>query len=432
MTKSSKWGELSTHDPSIIKTNGYFYVYSTDASYDFSLPSGVQIRRSKDLIHWEYRGTAFENYGEECKEAVKYARLNADKNHGFWAPDIIKTNGIYRLYFSASTFGSSRSCISMAESENPEGPFSFKGIVIASQENNIQEGNAIDPGILEDHNGNLYMVYGSFFGGIFIVELDKKTGFLKDTKQKPIRLLGGKMAAVEGPVIRYIAESGYYYLFLSYGSLSSDYNIRVGRAKEITGPYFDADGKELSLLSKQNEEEIGTKVMGGFTFASHTNPPVGESVMAPGHNGLYVEGNDYFIVHHARSYAMPEHWFIMNIRRFAVNRYGWPVIFPHRYNGEFLTEIDLENGEYALVRHGKDNNARPHVSSEVILQNGKIDGSVKGTFQCYEDYRISLVMDGKEYDGVIIQQYDRKHQKSVQAISAMSQDGFAVWLSTQL
>ena len=246
------WGELNTHDPSIIRVDDRYYVFSTDASYGDLHQSGVQVRVSDDLITWEYLGAAFENYAEECAEAVAYAGLNTEKGHGFWAPDILRHGDGYRLYFSASTFGSSRSCIALAEADRPEGPYTYKGIVISSEANAVKNPNCIDPGITVAEDGRMYMVYGSFFGGIFIAELNPDTGFLLEAEE-PVRIAGGQHASIEGPVIRYLPETGYYYLFVSYGSLSSDYNIRVARSESITGPYLDAAGNDMKNLAPGNE-----------------------------------------------------------------------------------------------------------------------------------------------------------------------------------
>lgn len=47
------------------------------------------------------------------------------------------------------------------------------------------------------------------------------------------RLLGGGHKSIEGPYILYDEESGYYYLFVSYGSLTREggYQMRVFRSK---------------------------------------------------------------------------------------------------------------------------------------------------------------------------------------------------------
>lgn len=431
MKNPAQWGELNTHDPSIIKDGDTYYVFSTDASYGDIHKSGVQIRTSKDLITWLYAGTAFENYAGECAEAVRHAKLDTANNQGFWAPDILRAGDVYRLYFSASTFGSSRSCISLAESGTPEGPYEFKGIVVKSDENALNGANAIDPAVIEDGNGRMYMSYGSFFGGIFIAELDPETGFLKDEPQAPIRIAGSRGAAVEASVIRYIPESGYYYLFVSFGSLFSSYNIVVGRSKNVTGPYLDAEGNDLASLGIGNEDRVGTKLMGGYTFVSDPGVPPAGGTMAPGHNSVLIDGEDYFIVHHARTYTLPHYWFTMNVRRFALNRFHWPVVMPHRYHGEQLEAIGLPNGEYGLVQHGTDSNAESRDSTKIRMEDGAVSGSSEGSYRIYDDYRIEIALDGILYDGVVANGFDMERNAEVVMFTAMSETGLCVWGSTQ-
>lgn len=429
---SSLWGELNTHDPSIFKDNDIYYAFSTDASYGNMHKTGVQIRKSADMITWQYVGAAFENFESDCAEAIQHAKIDVSKNEGLWAPDILKINGVYRLYFSASTFGSSRSCIALAEADNPEGPYTYRGIVLKTEANALTDPNAIDPAFIYDKDGGLFMSYGSFFGGIFIDEIDVETGFLKKDAEDPVRIAGSRGAAVEGSYIVYIPESDYYYMFVSYGSLSSNYNIRVGRSKNVTGPYLDANGMDMASLGLGNEERVGTKLMGGYTFLSDPGVTPSKGYMGPGHNSALIDGSDYFIVHHTRTYKLPEYWFAMNIRRFCINRFGWPVAAPNRYYGETMESVALPNGSYAFIEHLSDSNKDSHSSKKIELKDGRITGAVTGTYGMYEDYKIELTIDGVLYDGVVMKQYDWERQAEVFAFTAMSETGLCIWGCTQL
>lgn len=84
------------------------------------------------------------------------------------------------------------------------------------------------------------MNYGSWSGGIFLLEIDPTTGYpiypVDDKDADPYygyRLIGGGHHSAEGPYIQYDAENGYYYLFVSYGDLQSDggYQIRQFRSE---------------------------------------------------------------------------------------------------------------------------------------------------------------------------------------------------------
>src|SRR5690242_11351991 len=49
-----KWGPYNVHDPSIKKIGDYYYCYSTDVGYGITVPAGIQVRRSKDLVQWQF------------------------------------------------------------------------------------------------------------------------------------------------------------------------------------------------------------------------------------------------------------------------------------------------------------------------------------------------------------------------------------------
>jgi arabinan endo-1,5-alpha-L-arabinosidase len=432
MENPSLWGELNVHDPAIIKDGDYYYVFSTDASLGNLHPLGVQIRRSRDLITWEYRGAAFKDFEKDVAEAIAYAGLKPQNKDGLWAPDIVKVNGKYRLYFSASTFGSSRSCIALAEANKIEGPYRYQGIVLKSSANALREPNAIDPAVVLDASGKQYLSYGSFFGGIFIVPLDEKTGFVApDTV--PRRIAGFRHAAVEGSCIVYLKESGYYYLFLSYGSLSHDYNIRVGRSRSVDGPYLDARGNDLADLVPGNDGELGTKLLGGYAFVGNQNPEPAEQYKAPGHNSVLVDGEDCFIVHHVRSYGLPDYWFYMNVRRFFLNRFLWPVVAPLRYQGEQPGPLVLPDADYDLVEHRSDSNGESRNSQAFSFRNGVIYavssgnmGESLGTYRLYDGFRMELTLEGRLYDGVAVIQLDSQGQETY-TFTLMSEDGLCVW-----
>ncbi len=428
----ARWGELNTHDPAILLDNGKYYVFSTDASYGDMHTPGIQVRVSDDLIRWEYLGPAFANYAEDCAEAIAYAGLDVGKKQGLWAPDVIKVGDTYRMYFSASTFGSSRSCIGLAEADRPEGPYTYRGIVVRSYVNAVSGPNAIDPAIVTDAEGGQWMSYGSFSGGIFLEKLDVQTGLIGDASVQPVRIAGSRGAAIEGSCILYWPENGYYYLFVSCGSLSSNYTVRVGRSREIAGPYLDANGKNLAAIGPGYSSTIGVKLMGGFTFLSDPGALRSKGTMAPGHNSVLAQGGDLFMVHHARTYALPDYWFTMNVRRMFINRFDWPVLAPNRYTGEALVPIELPEGDYALVRHGDDTNTESRDSARIELREGTVSGAVSGTYGLYGDYRITLTLEGVEYDGFVLRQYDWERRTEVLSFTAMSESGLCIWGCTQL
>ena len=164
-------GEFGVHDPSIIKDGGKYYTLSTHGFYQF--------RVSNDLVHWKDEGKSCFNsksIKRELKEGIVYCHVlvPSSRKDGspFWAPDIIKFKGKYHLYYAISSFGSTQSYIGLAESKSLLGEYKQIGAVHISHDGEFNKPNAIDPNVIFDANGKLYMAYGSFFGGIYMKELN--------------------------------------------------------------------------------------------------------------------------------------------------------------------------------------------------------------------------------------------------------------------
>ena len=426
ITDKEQWGSINAHDPSIVRDGDMWYVFGTDASIGDVHDCGIQVRSSSNLIDWDYLGTAFANYAEDCAAEIDAVRLNPDKHEGLWAPDVVKVGDKWRMYYSASTFGSSRSAIALAESDDIAGPYTDKGIVIKSDANAVNGPNAIDPCIFTDVDGRQYMTYGSFFGGIFLVELNEE-GFAEGD---PVRIAGYRGCRAEGSYLTYLPETGYYYLFVSYGSLSSDYNIRVGRSETIEGPYLDANGKRLIDLVATNEERIGVKLMGGYQINHDPGAGFSKGVKAPGHCSVYADDGLLLLCHHARTATLPDYWFGMQIRQMFVNSYGWPVVAPMSYAGETVEAVEaLPEGAYNLICHGTQSNADPIASERVTLSAGQIGD--RGEYAIYDGYHVSLTLDGTAYDGVCLWQQDDERGGWTMSVTAMSEDGLCVWLSEE-
>lgn len=321
---TQEWNTLGGHDPTIIKDDHSknYYMFSTDSVLDGQYTSGIQVRASSDLIHWEYKGTVFNEVPERAR---KWS--NAE---GLWAPEIVKFEKEYRMYYSASTFGSTTSCICLATSESLEGPWRDQGIVVKTN-SSIAEHNAIDANIITDKENRMWLCYGSFFGGIYLLELNKTTGFpvQKNFHGKCIAKRDISVErAIEGPFIVYNPTFDYYYLFSSYDSLFDTYNIRLARAKEIEGPYMDIGGRSM-LTEKVHPNKIGTKILGSYNFKN------GEKWIAPGHNSIFTDNGLYYMIHHVRYNSEEGIESLTFIRRLRWLENGWPVV-----SVEYLSEVE--------------------------------------------------------------------------------------------
>jgi arabinan endo-1,5-alpha-L-arabinosidase len=228
------------HDPSIIQTGDTYYLFSTRA--------GIAIRCSKDLISWWLCGDVFAHLPQWAVQDVPGVR-------GLWAPDVSYFNGKYHLYYSVSTFGSNRSSIGLVTNQTLD-PTSDKyrwvdqGKVISSYASD--DWNAIDPNVVLDEQDQPWLSFGSFWGGIKLRKLEYATGKLSSQDQTLYALASRPRTAqlpgaIEAPAI--VRKRGYYYLFVSFDfccrGKDSTYNIRVGRARRITGPYMDRSGKPM-------------------------------------------------------------------------------------------------------------------------------------------------------------------------------------------
>lgn len=169
----------------------------------------------------------------------------------FWAPGVIQMNGYFYLYYSCSTFGSSRSAIGVTRATNLNGPWTDLGVVVSSN-GSSNAINAIDPALFQDTNGSVWMTYGSWFGGMGVVQINSSTG---KTTGGVTQVAGGNHQDREAPFI--MKNGSYYYLFTNRGSccngLSSSYYIVVARSSSVTGPYTG----ERVLISNQNGNVVG-------------------------------------------------------------------------------------------------------------------------------------------------------------------------------
>ena len=136
----------------------------------------------------------------------------------------------------------------------------------------VEDSNAIDPGVfLDPTTGSLWLTYGSYFGYIRLVELNPKTGKRLYPERKPVDIAINSEASIM------IFREGWYYLLVTHGSCcagaNSSYNIRMGRAKKVTGPFLDNMG--IDMLQG-----------GGKLFVGSSGRQIG-----PGHFGLLDLGD---------------------------------------------------------------------------------------------------------------------------------------------
>jgi len=274
--------QVSIHDPAMAKEGDTYYLFSSGP--------GITFYSSKDMIHWRLRGRVFP------VEPAWARNVNPAFNGHVWAPDIIRHNGTYHLYYAVSSPGSIRSAIGLTtnktlDPDSPDYRWEDKGIVLQSVPGR-DLWNAIDPNVVVDNVGTAWMAFGSFWSGLKLVKLDMDWrtpahpqewhSIAKRERSVLVDDLEPGPAEIEGPFI--FKKGDYYYLFVSWGlccrGTDSTYRIVVGRSKNVKGPYLDKEGNSMARGG-------GTLLLGG-------NP----AWPALGHNSAYTfDGKDYIVFH---------------------------------------------------------------------------------------------------------------------------------------
>lgn len=443
--KEIEFDEVSVHDPSVVKVEDTYYIFG----------SHLASAKSQDLMNFEQitRSVAGNKLFPDAKNTLEEA-LTWAQTDTFWAADVEQLDdGQFYFYYNACRGDSPLSAMGVAKSDNIEGPYEDLGIFLksgmsgesndGSPYNANHHPNVIDPHTFYDHTGKLWMVYGSYSGGIFILEMDSETGFPVKGQGYGQKLLGDYHARIEGPYILYSPDTEYYYLFLSYGGLDANggYNIRVARSKTPDGPYLDSQGQDM-IDAKGVEGQIfydpayapyGHKLLGNFEF-EHIQGEVGQKshgYISPGHNSAYYEEEEdkYFILFHSRFPRKGEAHYV-RVHQFFMNDEGWPVIAPYRYTGETLQTLEENDivGAYKLVNHGRDISADVKEALVVgLLEDGQLTGDLEGKWTLEDDAKISITLGDLEYTGVALKQYDEYNKIDTMTFTVGANNGESLW-----
>lgn len=400
-----------------------------------------------------------------------------------WAPDVIynKTMKKWCMYMSLNgdNWASSIVCFT---SDNIEGPWKYQGPVvfsgflgkyahngyaaaddwkntdftIATGETSLPERynvgdkwgsfwpNCIDPCVFYDDQDNLWMSYGSWSGGIFLLRLDKNNGLRDYTYTFPYEVNGkaatstaasanttsdpyfGKKIAggyyVSGEA-SYVEKIGsHYFLFMSYGGLVSTggYQMRMFRSDNPEGPYVDCNGtsavfnRYLMNYSATAVDNRGVLLFGGYKW-----DPMSGAEIAQGHNSAFTdkEGRS-FVVYHSR-FTNKGEGHEVRVHQLFLNDEGWIMAAPFEFDGETITNNDIATkasiadteiaGDYQFLRHeyGQNTEAKAYETPVNIRLNadGTISGAENGKWErtAGTDY-IALTIDDVVYRGVLVRQ----------------------------
>jgi arabinan endo-1,5-alpha-L-arabinosidase len=293
---------INAHDPVMIKQGSTYFLYCTGR--------GITVWSSLDKVNWKSEPSVFSTAPQWAINAVPgFANT-------IWAPDISFHNGKYYLYYSVSTFGKNTSAIGVAtnvtlNASEPSYKWIDHGLVIQSITGKTKW-NAIDPNLINDGDGLPYLAFGSFWEGLKLVKLSadrlKVTGSVADLPTIASR--GVTTNAIEAPFI--FKKGRYFYLFASIDfccrGKESTYKMIVGRAKQVSGPFFDDKGKEMTAG-------------GGRLVLQGNNDWYGV-----GHNAVAnFDKKDYLIFH---GYSAAENGAPKLLIRGLKWQNGWPVSSP--------------------------------------------------------------------------------------------------------
>jgi arabinan endo-1,5-alpha-L-arabinosidase len=318
--------------------------------------------------------------------------------------------------------------------------------------------NAIDPCVFYDENGKLWMSYGSWSGGIFMLELDEETGlrdydvtYAENETSDPYfgkKIAGGHYVSGEASYIEYIG--GYYFLFVTYGGLEAagGYQMRVFRSLNPDGPFVDSKGSsavydayQLNFGPTENDGFRGVNIFGAYDdWGFQTVGDWGER--AQGHNSIIAaqDGRTY-LVYHTRFQNRGEGHEV-RVHQVYQNEEGWLVAAPFEYTGEGIKSAGIAvaqkvatadiPGTYKLLTHqyGLDHAAKEYAAPVDVTLNadGTISGGATGSWTTKSGTSYITIKIGSEFKGVMVPQTLEPTDTKVPCFTALdSQTGVTIW-----
>ena len=445
---------------------------------------GVEYDFAFDAQAWSKRGNA-----------------NYDIKGNLWAPDVIWNPIMNKWCMYMSVNGDTwYSSIVLLTADNIEGPYTYQAPVVISgfhtgtaykdtdleivlgaqsslperynMKTKISEAgnwgerwpNNIDPCVFYDEEGKLWMSYGSWSGGIWMLELDEKTGLRDYDVNYELtgsgngitvdpyfgkKIAGGYYVSGEASYIEYIG--GWYFLFVTYGGLEAagGYQMRVFRSEKPDGPYVDVrntsaifQSYKLNYGSTSNDKR-GVNIFGAY--GDWGNQVKGNwSERSQGHNSIIAapDGRTY-LVYHTRFQNRDEAHEV-RVHQVFQNKDGWLVAAPFEYTGEQVVSADIAStqqvptsqipGKYRLLVHDFNlDHTQKALAKPVdieLLADGTISGSAAGTWSVTEGtsyISIKLESSSYAYEGVMVYQTLEPTTDRVMAFSGVNRNGVTVW-----
>jgi len=454
---------VSVHDPSIVKSGNKYYIFGShmDAAYTTDLWTFTKLYTGVNENNKMFTNL----FSKSNYSAFNFVGKNSEGGYSVWAADIMynkKMRKWVQYFCTSSTYIKSSLCYALAD--KVEGPYTYQSCFIHSgmdsgsvgktnlraitgtedknryypnnKYNNRVYPNAIDPNAFYDFNGKLWLAYGSWSGGIYILELDESTGLPKHNisngnnvdKYYGKKLAGGGHQSIEGPYILPYKAVGYYYLFVSYGTLTSNggYQIRLFRSKNPDGPYTDVAGKEFMSGTNSN---YGIKIMGNYGI-----PGREQAYMAPGHNSVLIDDNGKILLCYHTRFNDGQEYHEPRIHQMFLTKEGWLTAAPYAYTGETISKTGYSMndmvGTYKFLFHFH-NKVNGDISNNYTITLNKdftVTGRYTGSWSYTKGTNYMTIKIGNiTYSGVFVRQLDEAKSATVTAFTAIGGNNDSVW-----
>ena len=505
---------VSVHDPSIVwQPNGECW---------FIFGSHRAAARSNDLMNWTSINVPWANAttnnaqnrfafttnqtttvpkgGADVEfgnfDALAYSAAYADGysiDGNMWAPDVIWNEKMQKWCMYLSINGPRwNSSIILLTSASISGPYRYQGPVIFSGFNVSDNADVsykktdleivlgpqsslparynrggswgnywphcIDPCVFYDEEGQLWMSYGSWSGGIWILKLNDENGLRdydatylvagsnQNVSSDPYfgkKIGGGWYVSGEASYIEHIGN--YYYMFITYGGLEQKggYQMRVFRSQNPDGPYTDVKGASAIFNSYKlnfgpNSDNRGENIFGAYGSWGYMS----DGERSQGHNSIVAadDGRTYLVYHTRFQNGGEGHQ--VRVHQCFLNRDGWLCAAPFEYTGEETTDADIAQknifshdyvvGDYKLLIHRYGLNHESKALSTPVDISLNADGTVSGTYTglwnleegtCY----MTLNANYTVYKGVLVMQTMEPGSQRAVAFTGVSNTGVTAW-----
>ncbi len=472
---------VSVHDPSIVwePVSQTYYIFG---SHRASAKTTDMMNWTAFTAPWATATSTDATNSAALAEAIKWSKRGSTSysvDGNMWAPDVIWNKAMNKWCMYLSVNGDNwYSSIVLLTSDNIEGPYLYQGSVVMSgfhsgtsyKDTDLEKAigtqaslpsryavgnkwgnrypNCIDPCVFYDENGKLWMSYGSWSGGIWMLELDENTGLRDYTIDYPLtgsgdgitidpyfgkKIAGGFYVSGEASYIEYIG--GYYYLFVTYGGLAAggvptDYNnggyqMRVFRSENPDGPFIDSRNNSavfssylLNFGPKENDNNRGENIFGAYTsWGNQAKGNLGER--SQGHNSIIAaeDGRTYLVYHTRFQNWLESHQ--VRVHQVFQSKNGWLVVAPFEYTGEEVKSADIATtqqiatdripGKYKLLIHEyKLDHTKKAAAEPVDIElttDGNITGKYTGTWKVEAGTSyVTLKIGSTYYHGVMVEQ----------------------------